>query len=156
MATGLSITKTRASILIRFRVAVGAYDYSVGPIPGFHSTAPGSVDVPRYGNQVDVNLRPYYYEVTFTESGLPSGATWGVWTGGFNFTTTSTSLILYATKWNVSLPAPRPPRVSALGRPEDRPRPFGTGGGSRNLHTAAPTRHTIYRNPARTRGFPPS
>ena len=96
VATGHSITKTRTAFWIGFHVPWGAYRYSVAAIPGFYPTPPGTVNVTVGGGFVIVDLRPYYYDLTFTESGLPAGSTWGVRIDGENFTTNASTLVLEA------------------------------------------------------------
>ncbi|MCI4373092.1 MAG: hypothetical protein L3K02_05560, partial [Thermoplasmata archaeon] len=71
----------------------GTYPYVIGGIGGW-TTSPyrGSVTVDITPVQLTVNWTRVLYQVTFHESGLPSGTPWSVDLGGTNFSSSTTSI----------------------------------------------------------------
>ncbi len=69
---------------VDFELPNGTYAWSINPIRGVIGTWNGTVSVAGQPSQVRVAFNPLY-DVTFTESGLPSGWTWWVnLTGGLS------------------------------------------------------------------------
>jgi hypothetical protein len=60
----------------------GSYSYTVAPVPGFSSSASGTVIVSGALSSTLVVFHRYLFNLTFQESGLPSGTGWGVLIGG--------------------------------------------------------------------------
>lgn len=74
---GTSIQSSAGSI--RFDLANGTEEYSVGPIAGWRSNlSSGSILVSGAAAYVFVHWTPNVYGVVFDEHGLPSGTDWGV------------------------------------------------------------------------------
>jgi YVTN family beta-propeller protein len=86
LAAGTSWTVTLAGALNTttgasndFKEINGSYSYSVTPIAGYVASAlSGSVLVDGYPVHVAITFTEVVYAVTFTETGLPSGALWTV------------------------------------------------------------------------------
>ncbi len=72
---------------------LSSYTVNFANLPAAQYTVTYSV-TNGYGqtNSTTVMVNTGYYTVTFTETGLSSGTTWGVHIGGKNYTTTNTSL----------------------------------------------------------------
>jgi hypothetical protein len=62
-----------------FSAVNGTYNYTVGPLPGFHADLySGNVTVAGANVTVPVDWTRVIYNVTFAETGLPSGTSWSV------------------------------------------------------------------------------
>lgn len=82
-------------------LAAGSYSFAVAPVSGYTAVPQqGTLTVPSAGTLTIVFSR--LYQVTFQESGLPSGANWSVDLGGTVAYSTSTSLSV--TKTNGTYP----------------------------------------------------
>ena len=75
-------TNTSSTPTIGFVEPNGTYTFSVGPISGYATTLGGSLTVAGHAVTEDVNWTVFTLLVTFTESGLPNGTSWGVTLGG--------------------------------------------------------------------------
>lgn len=81
--SGLSTSSSSATRDIVFEEPTGKYTYSVGLVPGYHTSSSGSFSVLVAPLTVDVSFFRTTYEVRFTESGL--NPTWHTrWCVNFN------------------------------------------------------------------------
>ncbi|MCL5786524.1 MAG: hypothetical protein M1151_07680 [Candidatus Thermoplasmatota archaeon] len=94
---GTSNTSTGTSI--GFEVPNGtSYSYTVSPVAGYSaSPSSGTFPISGSGKTITVTFTPIQktqqkYDVTFTESGLPSGTSWTVTFNGSSNTSTGTSI----------------------------------------------------------------
>ena len=95
VALGGSMISSTSST-VTFHVVNGSYAFTVGNVPGYTaSPLSGSLTV----NGAPVSqavtfsaLPPDQYSVVFTESGLPSGATWSVTLGGQSLSSVGTTI----------------------------------------------------------------
>jgi len=73
----------------------GTYGYTLLGVPGFIPTATvGSLTIASAGASQSVTYIPFTYDITFTESGLPSGTPWSVTVNGVVFAGVSVSLLI--------------------------------------------------------------
>jgi hypothetical protein len=79
-------TESGSGTTIQFSVPNGSYSYTVGAVAGYSaSPSSGPVTVVGSAQTVDITftaIPPAMYPVTFTESGLTTGTSWGVTVGG--------------------------------------------------------------------------
>jgi len=73
----------------------GTYDWTVGAVPGFHTTWVGSVVLSGGPASVTVPFVPTVYSVTFTELGLADGASWTVHLAGATLVTARPAITFY-------------------------------------------------------------
>lgn len=104
---GVSASSTSATII--FNETDGQYSYKIGNVTGYNSYPNGIVDVP---NEVKVSViflpaSSTLYNITFKESGLPTGSIFSVNLGGTNVTSTGSSISFSETNgvyyWEVRL-----------------------------------------------------
>jgi nitrous oxidase accessory protein NosD len=86
---GTTLTGTGTTLL--FELKNGTYDISVSAT-GYQVTAPATVVVSGSAQVVAATFVPTTYVVTFSETGLPAGATWFVSFGATVYTCTGTTL----------------------------------------------------------------
>jgi len=77
---------------IAFALPSGVHSYDVATVPGYSGGGAGSVTVGSSAVKVPVTFSPVTYPVTFTESGLLTGAAWSVTIGATTVNSTSTTL----------------------------------------------------------------
>ncbi|MGC8674645.1 MAG: hypothetical protein ACP5TI_05995, partial [Thermoprotei archaeon] len=78
-------TQSSSNSQVTFQEPAGTYQYSIGSVSGYTaSPSSGSVTVSGATSEAITftKILPTTYPVTFTESGLPSGATWSVTLSG--------------------------------------------------------------------------
>ena len=98
LATSWSVSthgsvKTSSTSSITFLLPNGNYTFFVEYIAGFASTPiSGSFTVMGANVSIDIAFSPAPYQVTFVETGLPSGTFWTVTLNGINRPSTSSSL----------------------------------------------------------------
>jgi hypothetical protein len=84
---GASVNSSSGA-MISFTEPPGTYAFEIGPVPGFEtSPRQGTVSVAGAPVAIQVPFAPVLFTITFSASGLPSGATWSVTLAG----TTSSS-----------------------------------------------------------------
>ena len=89
-----SMTVDSQSPSIAFQLPSGSTNYTVAPEAGFTATLAGHVVVGTSSVAVPVPFVPVKYAVTFTETGLPGGTSWGVNAGGASaVSTTATAAV---------------------------------------------------------------
>ncbi|MGP8077561.1 MAG: hypothetical protein ACLQD8_02525 [Thermoplasmata archaeon] len=86
-------TESSQTSVITFELPSGSQNYTIAPIAGFATTEKGSVVVGTSAVSVPVAFSLVKYAVTFTESGLPSGTSWGV-SAGANSTSSVTPTVV--------------------------------------------------------------
>ena len=77
---------------ITFSETNGTYPYSIAPIAGYSTTYSGQVTVNGASVSEAVTFTQVTYTVTFTENGLPSGASWSVTLSGATHSSTTTTV----------------------------------------------------------------
>ncbi len=69
--------------VLRVALPNGTYSYSVAGVPGYQTNSyAGTVDVTGHSLTIYVNWTRVVYPLSFNESGLPAGTSWGVWVYG--------------------------------------------------------------------------
>jgi hypothetical protein len=102
-----TVSQSAYFVFLDFFLPNGTYDYAVTPIPGYHADSyGGTVTVAGSDVTVVIHWVRVTYNVTFLETGLPSGATWSVTLNGTTESNdTSTILFVegnYTYPWSVS------------------------------------------------------
>lgn len=93
---GQTFPSTSASNAIT--VPTGTYTYSIGSVSGY-TVSPSSGPLTVNGNEtVSLTFTQITYTVTFTETGLPSGTSWGVTLGTKTLNTTSSTITFTLTQ----------------------------------------------------------
>ena len=100
-------TLSSTSNSVTFLMFPGTYSYSIGSISGYGvSPSSGSVTVPSGSGIKVVSVtyikNPTYYNITFTETGLPSGTSWQTTLNGQTQSTTSSSITFRETEGTYS------------------------------------------------------
>jgi parallel beta-helix repeat protein len=90
---GATVLATAGDSVV-FSLADGSYAYTVGPVPGFTTTWSGIVKVTGTAAAVLIAFVPTTYQLTISESGLPSGTSWSVTLDGLLSTSTSPAITL--------------------------------------------------------------
>jgi hypothetical protein len=88
------VTQSAYLVFLDFTALNGTYPYTVAPIAGYHADSyHGNVTVQGSDVTVIINWVRVTYNVTFVESGLPSGTSWSVTLNGSEVSTTSSSIL---------------------------------------------------------------
>ena len=87
-------TQVSQSGQIVFQLPNGSQPYTVSPVVGYLGTnRSGTVAVSGAASTVHIDFSPVTYGVTFSESNLPHGTTWGVSVDGVDRTTTTGGIV---------------------------------------------------------------
>ncbi len=79
---------------VSFTEPNGTYAYSVGVVSGYMpSPTSGTLTVRGAGSGPTITFSPVYYNVTFTESGLPTGTMWNATLNGIQRSSTSFAIV---------------------------------------------------------------
>jgi hypothetical protein len=70
----------------------GSYTYSIGAVAGYSVIRTGTADVNGANLTINVTFHPVTYPVVFTQTGLPSGSSWGVTLNGTDRRSTDGSI----------------------------------------------------------------
>lgn len=90
------VTESAYFVFLDFSAANGTYNFTVAPLAGFHASVyHGSVTVAGSDVTVVVDWTVVTYDVTFSETGLPSGTSWSV-TLNSSLESSTTSSIVFA------------------------------------------------------------
>lgn len=87
---GVGVNSTTSSLA--FHEPDGSYRYTVYPVLGFAVAETGTFSVAGANTTVAIPFVGVTYRVTFEETGLPAGTSWGVSLGGTPFRSTTGSL----------------------------------------------------------------
>ncbi len=88
---------------ISVKLPNGTYPYTVNSMAGYRPLpSGGSVVISGAANVTTVNFVQQSYALTFTESSLPAGSSWGVVVNGASASTTNTTLVLPEANGTVS------------------------------------------------------
>ena len=101
-------TKSSTSSTVSFTEVDGSYSYSIGSVAGYTaSPSSGTVTVSGVNVNTAITFTQNTYNLTFTESGLPSGTSWSVTAGGStqSSTTSTVSFTEVAGTYSYSIPA---------------------------------------------------
>jgi hypothetical protein len=92
------VTEYSGTTTVVFSEKAGSYTYTVGAVAGYTTPAGGSVMVTDASLGVSVTYvalpAPATYTLTFTETGLASGASWSVTVNGVAYTSTTGSIVV--------------------------------------------------------------
>jgi hypothetical protein len=89
-------TQTTTADWLLFGAAAGVYSYSVGAVPGYTvSPSAGSISTATGPVEVDLSYTAVY-NVTLTETGLPSGQSWSAILNGVTASSTTSSIVFSA------------------------------------------------------------
>ena len=89
-------TFASSSPWINFTSFNGSYSYRITPIAGFTLPSYAASIAFAGGAQIALLWSPYTYPITFVETNLPSGVTWGVTIGGSSVSSLAPSLVQLA------------------------------------------------------------
>ena len=88
------VTQSAYFVFLDFSAANGVYPYTVAPIPGYHADLyAGNVTVAGLDQTIVIHWTRITYNVTFVESGLPSGTSWSVTLNGSQESAVASTLL---------------------------------------------------------------
>jgi len=90
-------TQVSQSSQIVFELPNGTQNYTVSPVAGFAAPSAGTVTVSGSPVSVPVTYTDVLYPLTFTESNLGVGTSWGITIGSTTITSTTTTLVFNLT-----------------------------------------------------------